>query len=347
MVFGKTIQALGLSSLKANGRLSKGSGLARAFLLAAAALTAGSDRGAATEVGLFAGPLGGSDIRSAYLPPVTGLYAATIALGTSYNALSDNNGNELTTPQGRLNGIVGGVAAMYVYPFKIDGGTLATSVTQPGAYIQEKVGPRRQTDSGLVDTYADLLTYSKYLGVFGARAPEGPSKLPYGLTFAASYSMVFPTGRYKVTDLAVEGHNYFVYIPNIAFTYLTGPNLSIGQGTEISARLFYDIPTINPANNYQSGQVIDLDWGVSERLGLAQMGLAGNYAFQLNPDRLNGNLVAVNGNKLERATIGPVFAYDIPELRATFKTKVLVDYIDRNTFSQRITASVSLAFKLF
>jgi hypothetical protein len=305
----------------------------------------------ATENGLFAGPIGGSDIRSAYLPSKTGLYVGAVGLGASYNILDGNNGQPSTVHQSNYTASLGGPFGLYVYPWKLDGGTLATGVSQSYDFIWERVGgTRKQANSGFNDTYADLLEWSKYIGLLGAHPPASGStsaQLPYGLTILGAYSMVFSDGRYQVSNLATEGHNYNVYIPNIAVTYLTGPDLSFGDGTEISARLFYDIPTKNSADGYQSGQVLDVDWAVSERFDGLQAGIAGNYAQQTTPDIKNGVLVAPDGNILERASLGPVVAYYVPSLHATVKGKVVLDYLDRNTFGDRVTATLSIVFRVF
>lgn len=316
-------------------------------LAASAALP--TERAHATEVGLFAGPLGGADIRSAYLPPTTGLYVTGIGIAGSYNVLRDDNGNS-SPINAYYNGLLGGIAGMYVYPWTLGGGSLASTVNQGYLYTNERIASRHQTDSGFTDTYSDLLIWSKYIGPLGepsVPADADAPKLPYGLTVAGAYSMVFPDGRYKVKDLATQGHNYYVLIPNFALTYLTGPQFSFGRGTEFSARLFYDVPTKNDANGYQSGQVVDVDWAVTERFTGFQAGVAGNYAHQTTPDQLHGADVAPHGNYLVRATAGPVVAFDIPSLKATVKAKILADYYDRNTFGDRITGTVTLSFKLF
>lgn len=302
----------------------------------------------ATEAGLFAGPLGGSDIRSAYLPPAPGLYAAGVGILGAYNVLTGNNGNK-SPLDAYYHAELAGIAGTYVYPWQLDGGSLATSINQGYLFTHQRVGSRQQVNNGFTDTYSDLLIWSKRLGRFsdadGSASPDAP-KPPYGLTVAAAYSMVFPDGRYNVHDLAVQGHNYYVFIPNFAVTCLTGPRYSFGNGTEISARFYYDVPTVNTANSYQSGQVFDVDWAVTQRFNGLQLGVTGNYARQTTPDLLRGRSTA-GGNFLERATVGPIVAVDIPSIKATLKAKILWDVVDRNTFGDRIAATISLAFKVF
>jgi hypothetical protein len=320
------------------------------YPLLACGIFLATDRAAsATELGLFAGPLGGSDIRSAYLPAKPGLYGGVIGFSPRYNVLDGNNGHSSSVTRSNYTAAAAGPFFLLVYPWKPFGGTLGSGVNQTYGCVWERVGgTRKQNDCGFLDTYADLIEWSKYLGLFGAHPPQdNASHLPYGLTIMAAYSMVFSDGGYKLTHLATEGHNYNVYIPNLAVTYLTGPDLSLGDGTEISARMFYDMPVKNTADGYQSGNLFDVDWAVSERFGGLQAGIAGNYAHQTTPDMKNGALVAPDGNDLVRASVGPVISYYIPSLNATVKGKLVIDYLDRNTFGGRETGTLSISFPIF
>lgn len=337
------VQSCWITVVSRRARLS-----CRALLLILAATVLAGSAAQATEVGLFAGPLGGADIRSAYLPPEPGLYAAAIGIVGSYNVLRDNNGNS-SSLDAYYNAALGGVAGMYVYPWALGGGRFASTISQAYLYTNERIGRRRQRNSGFSDTYSDILVWSRYLGrLDGDEAPsaDGP-KLPYGLTFSGAYSMVVPDGRYEVRNLATQGHNYYVFIPNFALTYLTDPSFSFGNGTEFSARFFYDMPSKNTADEYRSGQVFDVDWAVTERFTGLQAGITGNYARQTTPDRSHGLIAAPDGNYLERGTVGPIVALDVPSLGATVKAKILWDYYDRNTFGDRIAATVTLTFKIF
>jgi len=315
------------------------------LFIAAALLIVGAGPVHATENGLFAGPIGGSDMRSACLPPAKGLYLGAVGLGATYNGLHGNDGNLTPTHPAYYDAGLSGIVGAYVYPWKLGGGALGSTFSQAWDVLQEGIGSRKQSDNGLLDMYTDLLIWSKHVSKRSSRGSEPP--FACGLTVSAAYSMVFKDGRYRVTDLTTEGHNYYVFIPNVAVTYLLKPYHHLGDGTEISTRLFYDIPTMNNANGYQSGRVFDVDWAVSERHQRVQAGVSGNYAHQTNSDLKNGVPVSPDGNILVRASVGPVISYTIPKVRATVKGKVLWDYIDRNTFGDRTTATVSIVFKVF
>ena len=128
-----------------------------------------------------------------------------------------------------------------------------------------KVNGKHQSFKGMNDIYTDVLMWSRHLGeVEGGR--------PRGLTMKLGYSMVLPTGKYNTSDLYTTGRNTLYYIPNGAFTYLTGPNF-LGDGTEFSMSYFLDIARKNSATGYRNGMVLDVDMAVSEVVGRWQLGV--------------------------------------------------------------------------
>ena len=92
----------------------------------------------------------------------------------------------------------------------------------------------------------------------------------------------------------VIANNVWDFAPNIAFTYTTPP--IIAEGTEISAKLFWNNYLTNPATQYSTGTVINLDFAMSERIGRFQSG-----------------------------------AYDMPEYAASTKLKTLASVIAANS----------------
>ena len=156
-----------------------------------------------------------------------------------------------------------------------------------------KVNGKHQSFKGMNDIYTDVLMWSRHLGeVEGGR--------PRGLTMKLGYSMVLPTGKYNTSDLYTTGRNTLYYIPNGAFTYLTGPNF-LGDGTEFSMSYFLDIARKNSATGYRNGMVLDVDMAVSEVVGRWQLGVAGYYARQIADDRLNGQRVPAIASPARRS----------------------------------------------
>ena len=288
----------------------------------------------ASEGEIFGGPVGGTDIKAAYLPP-TGWYAALITGYASVSRYYGDNGRVDPNTKISATANVNAAALEYVYPFQVFGGSVASSAVVPyiggGSITLDGIN---QQFAGMGDLYSDLIVWSKYLGPIGIDTANNKASpaAPYGLTVKLAYSMIFPTGVYSPTQFVDPGHNTIIYIPNFAVSYLTAPNF-LGDGLEISAHAFFDISGKNDATNYSTGTVWDVDYAVSEKIGRWQVGLAGYYAQQWESDIQNGQMVIPNGKKLETAALGPVVAYAIPELKAGVKLKVQFPVIERNAIN--------------
>ena len=303
----------------------------------------------AVEGGLYGAPLGGTDVRQAYLPTSPGLYGGIAGVGILAPTSRDQygsvaKGTNYTYTQ------VAGVGLLYVYPINPLGFTLASSfqLNYASTYQALTVNGVRKTGhaSGFQDSYSDLFYASHYIGLFGAQAGSNP-KYRYGLTAAFGLAAELPIGAYSVTNFVNPARNTFITIPNMALTYLTGPNLSFFDATEVSARFFFDTSKRNPASGYQAGNLIDLDYSVTQRSGNVQFGVAGVFAQQLNGDHNATNaLVNPDGNKYSKADLGPVLVYDSPELATTFKAKALFPIHHENNYNTT-TIVLSASRKLY
>ncbi|WP_084688089.1 SphA family protein [Paraburkholderia oxyphila] len=284
----------------------------------------------ASEGNYFGGPVGGTDIRNAYLPSDTGFYGSVVAGAALATHMYGDNGDRENSVQAHGDQAVGAFGLLYVYPFHLFGGTVGTSVQLPVTAAYLSIDNRHEYYRGFGDLYADLIEWSKYIGpVFGNVKSSRPD-LPYGLTIKLAYSMIFPTGKYNTTQLQTPGHNVFFYIPNFSVTYLTGPNF-LGDGLEFSAHVFFDFTSHNSATNYSSGPVYDIDSAITERFGRWQAGLSGYYARQWDGDIQDGLPVKPDGKRLVTAGVGPIIAYDIPSWKANVKFKLQFAVANRNT----------------
>lgn len=295
----------------------------------------------AIEGAVYGGPIGGTDIRNAYVPSQSGLYIGLADVPGYATQFNGNNGGKSSTVT-RLNFAYNADAAAlaYVYPYKPFGLTLSTAA-QVGNINYERFSTNNNTQriTGWLDTYSDILKVTKFLGKAAPPSP-GARPLPYGLTVQAAYSMIFPTGAYNTHQFNTAGHNDYFYIPNAAATYLTRPNF-IGDGLELSGRLYYDHASVNPATHYYSGDVVNLDYAVSERSGNLQYGIYGNAASQIQNDTRSGVEVSIKGKHFVFVKAGPVIAYDIPSSAVTVKAKVnLPIYVRNATLGPQFVFSV-------
>jgi hypothetical protein len=281
----------------------------------------------AAEGPAYGGPVGGSDIENAYLPAQAGFYGAMVGGYANGSQYYGSDHHQSSTISANNSSGVAAVGALYIYPFKLAGGTLGTSVQGSVATGHISLNGRNDTYNGTGDIYSDLLMWSRYLG--NSSGPE-----PVGLTVKLAYSMIFPVGRYDENAIVSTGRNTFYYIPNAAFSYLTGPNM-FGDGTEFSLHAFLDIAGTNSATHYHNGPVIDFDYAISEKLGLWQIGVAGYYATQLSDDHQDG-LPVPGGNRFASAGIGPVIAYTIPAWKSNIKLKASIPLYTRNSLAQNV-----------
>jgi hypothetical protein len=186
--------------------------------------------------------------------------------------------------------------------------------------------------AGVGDPYVELI-WSRFFGTVRPSQYPGAYPIAEGLTIAAGFGMVIPIGRYSATDATTQGltigNNVWDFAPMAAFTYMTKPILA--EGTEISAKLYWNNYLTNPATQYFTGSVIDIDFAISERIGRFQIGVAGYYAFQVEDDRQFGVPITPDGRRGEVLTLGGVLAYDMPQHNASLKIKALTTVIEHNT----------------
>lgn len=284
----------------------------------------------AAESPIYGGPIGGSDMGSAYLPPKPGLYMGAGYVGFTSDRYQDVNGNSIHIDNS-FDASAGVVGLNYVYKNKIFDGSVSSSL-QVG-YGQRCISfGQRNCRSGFSDVYSDVFFWSKYLGDDKAADPSR-AHLPYGLTVGGGLGVTVPSGRYDKNAQVNTGGNTWIISPNVALTYLTGPEYSLGgDGTEFSARLYYSMPLENPDTNFEAGNVVNVDWAITQRYGYWQVGIAGQQAKQLDGDTL-ANGTRTNSKKFSSGSVGPVASVFLPSIGSQLKVKAAANYDAENTFS--------------
>jgi hypothetical protein len=127
-------------------------------------------------------------------------------------------------------------------------------------------------------------------------------------------------------------------------TYTTPP--LIAEGTEFSAKLYWNSYRINPDTQYLASPLVDVDFAVSERIGQFQLGLTGVYLAQTGEGRQFGVVVPPDGRRLEYLALGGVLNYDMPEIAALIRLKMLTAVLGRNSGISQMFA-IGFAKKLF
>jgi len=293
------------------------------------------------------GPIGGSDIRSALLP-TPGFYAGVIGSELDGFALY-GPGSQQQFPDFKSSGLLGGVGALYVYDVDLFGGRIAS-----GGFAdieRDCAGLTSSTKvcaSGPADPYVDALIWSKFFpsAAYSEQDPKRGPPIPFGLAIAPGFGLFLPIGNYDVNRPVNPGGNHWIVAPNIAVTY-TARGL-IGDATELSARLFYNAQFKNAATDYRSGDIINVDFALSERFGPFQAGIAGTYYQQVNDDIQFGQPVYPNGKRAAGLQLGPVLSYDFMIQGRPFfiKAKSLFGVSGENTVGANISV-LTIGAKLF
>jgi hypothetical protein len=119
---------------------------------------------------------------------------------------------------------------------------------------------------------------------------------------------VIPVGKYNGFDAVTQalsiGNNLWDFAPIVAFTFVSPP--LIADGTEVSAKFYWNNYLENLATHYHTGSLINIDFAVSEKIGRFQAGIAGFYAFQVADDKINGVRIEPDGRKGVVLQLGPV-----------------------------------------
>lgn len=262
----------------------------------------------ATEGIAPAGPIGGTDLNQALLPPVPGLYYGVVGAGLKLGDYRLNGGGK-ADGDGHLG--IGAVAGLIVYDHTLWGGQLASSIGvgyQRVCYNLANTG--KNCSEGMMDTYTDLLMWSKFMpsAQFSKQSPEGRI-IPYGTAVLLSMGATWPTGKYDKHKPMNVGSNFYTFSPSIALTH-TAPSIfgaGPGHATQVSARLFYNHYTENQDSDYDSADTVSIDFSATELFGQWTLGIAGTGWTQLANDKVDGDS---NGIRGEAFSVGPIAQYD-------------------------------------
>ena len=311
--------------------------------MVAAAILAAQAPASAVEGPTVAGPIGGTDIRSAILPP-PGLYGGAFAGVAGTIDFVDANGD--TVPifkNAHLAKQIGAPFLYYVPDVKVFGGSIGFGGMVPGGNQCGHLFVREPSEckQGVGDPYAEI-DWSRYFGTPRPSKYQGAYPILQGLNVLVGFGTVLPAGTYDDSDLLDRvlsiGTNIWDFAPALGMTYTTRPILA--EGTEFSAKAYYNTYIENPATHYLTGDLINIDFAVSEHIGRFQIGATGFFATQIEDDELFG--VPVPNLQAEALLLGPVINYDMPERGSSVRVKAL-----RTVFAENTVTSWSVFFAWF
>jgi len=271
-----------------------------------------------------AGPIGGYDIRSAQLPP-PGVYGGVIFLAAEAFDFVDGNGK--TIPAFRDANLIKylvGPFLYYVPNVKVLGGSVGIGGIVPlGVQCGHLfIGEPDDCTGGFGDPYVEI-DWSRSFGTLRPSKFEGAPPIQGGLTVLAGFGVIFPAGTFTASDptqqaLSIGTHTWD-FAPTFGITYVTPPILA--DGTEISLRFLWNNYLENTATKYSTGDLLDLEFALTERIGRFQVGVTGFYAWQSEDDELFGVPIPPDGRRIKVFQIGPILNYDIPG--SSMKVKAL------------------------
>jgi len=261
----------------------------------------------ATEGIAPAGPIGGTDLNQALLPPVPGLYYGVVGAPLKLGDYRLDGGGK-AKGDGHLG--IGAVAGLIVYDHQLFGGQLASSIGVGYQRVCYQLGGTgKNCSEGVMDTYTDLLMWSKFMPSENfSKQPQGGRVIPYGTAVLLSMGATWPTGKYDKHKPINVGSNFYTFSPSVALTH-TSPSIfgAAGHATQVSARLFYNHYTENQDSDYDSADTVSVDFSASEMFGNWTLGIAGTGWSQIADDKVHGDSNGIRGDAF---SIGPIVQYD-------------------------------------
>jgi len=303
----------------------------------------------AIEGNTAAGPIGGTDMRSAVLPP-PGFYAGGIAVGSTVPDIKDGKGETVPGLDAiHLREKLAAPFFLYVPNASLFGGSIGLlGVFPAGEQCGQLVSfvPSR-CSSGFGDPYVEI-AWSRAFGQLRPSRYPGALPIMEGLVVSLGAGAVLPIGHYDQRSQAQNGasigNNTLDVAPTAAVTYTTPP--FVFDGTEFSAKFYWNNYWTNPATQYKAGALLDIDFAITEHIGKFQAGLAGFYAFQTADDRQLGAIVPPDGHRLKYMMLGGVLNYDMPEYGAVIRVKALTGVFSRNAVVSKAIV-IGFAKKLY
>ena len=303
-------------------------------LLTAAFICAASAPVFAVEGPSAAGPLGGTDIRSALLPP-PGLYGGIILVGGPAFDFVDGDGHTIPAlREALLSKYLAGPFLYYVPNMKVLGGSIGLGGIVPiGSLCGHLfIGEPSDCTNGVGDPYVEL-DWSRTFGKLRPSKFPGAYPIFQGLTILVGFGVVFPAGTYDASDPTQQalsiGANIWDFAPTVGFTYTTPP--IVAEGTEISFRFYWNNYSENPTTHYWTSDVLDLEFALTERIGRFQLGVTGLYFFQVGDDELFDVPIPPDGQRTKNVQLGPILNFDMPDHNSSVKVKALATIFTENT----------------
>jgi hypothetical protein len=285
----------------------------------------------AAEFGTGPWVKGYTDIFGGIVPPVPGFYFRTDAYHYegSVDATIFNGFAQVGVEQDYTATIA---ALTYVTPWKILGGTYAVAIVPSVVAMDVDVG----------------IGIPQFTGPLGMRT-FGPFNFTTGDTNLALGDSAFaplvigwnagnfhwnvgvfgfaPTGDYSKKQLANTSLNHWAVMNRIAATYYNPKT-----GWQVNGAAIYSVNWENPATNYETGNILNLDGAIVKNFGRWGVGAVGYAMIQTTGDSGSGARLGSFESRVFGA--GPILSYTLGDPRnpLTFIAKYYQEFGAENTF---------------
>lgn len=162
------------------------------------------------------------------------------------------------------------------------------------------------------------------------------------LNWNLAMNVYVPTGPYQLRQLNL-GRNFWGFMPQFSLTYFDPQT-----GWDITAALIYVTLSENTTTNYQSGDLLHLDWAIGKHFGQGgawEFGVNGNIVQQVGAD--SGAGARLGPFKAESLGIGPGLSYmtALGSTPTSLSARWERDFDAHNTFKgDVVVASVTFVF---
>jgi hypothetical protein len=304
----------------------------------------GACPGHAAEFGTGPWVKGYTDIFGGVLPSQPGFYFRTDAYHYEGDA-------DTTVFDGRIglsveqNYTATLAALTYVTPWKILGGTYAVAVVPSMVAMDVDVGIRLPAFTG---------PRGRAFGPFELNI--GDANLALGDTAFAPLVLgwnagnfhwnvgVFgfaPTGDYSTKQLANTSLNHWAVMNRLAATWFDPQT-----GWEVTGAAIYSVNWENPATDYETGNILNLDGAITKNFGPLGVGMVGYAMIQTTGDSGTGARLGAFESRVY--ALGPILTFTTsadPSKALTVIVKGYQEFDAKNTFEGHvIDAAVSFKF---
>lgn len=252
----------------------------------------------AAEHGALNYPHGSPGVLLGEFPPLPGLFLVAQTTYATSDGLYDGDGDEIRDEDFEMETWVETFRFLASYPTELWGARLYSQVVLPLVNVQTSLGV--ETPVGKMEIFDDddsgLANITVSPLIMNWQFRESHQYITLGLDLALEWG-----ASYDEEKEVNAGTGYTSIIPVAAYRYDDPSGLDAG----IKANLMFNLE--NDATDYESGDMIALDFYAGWNIGKWKVGVVGGYSNQFEADEQYG--VKVDESEMMALNIGPSLSY--------------------------------------